>query len=283
MIKNKSIFFKAKSASQEVGESGLAYGNATVQDLINKDTDGDGIPDWEENLWGTDPTKAETVAGVPDSTTIAKLKAQQDANSGTDASSTNQNITKTDQFSRDLFSTVSSLSENGTMDQNTADQISSSLASKIQNPVIRKVYTLADIKVTTSVTTATIQKYSNALNSAYPTTQPKYAVIDILQQITADPNNPDVSVLSELDPIIQEINNSINAMVKIPTPQTFVTLHLNVLNGFERILENLNDIQLYSTDPVVALGGISQYQTNATALLANITQLTDAINKKLSN
>ena len=26
-----------------------------LADLVQKDSDGDGIPDWEETLWGTDP------------------------------------------------------------------------------------------------------------------------------------------------------------------------------------------------------------------------------------
>jgi flagellar basal body-associated protein FliL len=45
-------------AVQEVNQNpGLTYDNEIVGNLVNRDTDGDGIPDWEEGLWGTDPTK----------------------------------------------------------------------------------------------------------------------------------------------------------------------------------------------------------------------------------
>ena len=58
--------------------------------MINKDTDGDGILDWQENLYGLDPTKKETTPGTPDSTAISKLKALQ----GDSASKTSEDNKK---------------------------------------------------------------------------------------------------------------------------------------------------------------------------------------------
>ena len=54
---------------------GLSYGNAIVGDLVNRDTDGDGLLDWEESLWDTDPNNKDTNGdGVSDSVEIAKIK-----------------------------------------------------------------------------------------------------------------------------------------------------------------------------------------------------------------
>ncbi|KKU74593.1 MAG: hypothetical protein UY01_C0031G0007, partial [Candidatus Nomurabacteria bacterium GW2011_GWB1_47_6] len=39
------------------GAEGLSYESALVEDLIKRDTDGDGVLDWEESLLGLDPTK----------------------------------------------------------------------------------------------------------------------------------------------------------------------------------------------------------------------------------
>jgi len=44
-------------------------------------------------------------------------------------------------------------------------------------------------------------------------------------------------------------------------------------------VENLNDIELYDKDPIVAMGAISQYETNSTGLQYAAINLNAAYNK----
>src|SRR6266568_3084652 len=77
-IKNKNLFDNTIKYLGINKKTGLVYDpNTTVKDLVNKDTDGDGIPDWQENLFGTDPTKKETTPGTPDSVVVEKLRQAQ--------------------------------------------------------------------------------------------------------------------------------------------------------------------------------------------------------------
>lgn len=103
LLKN-GIFFKNNPNKNPNGTIGLTYGanGETMGDLVNKSTTGDGIPDWEKRLYGLDPTKKENVPGVPDSVTIAKLQAEQEAQNGLPSSSgqDNSNLTQTDKFSK---------------------------------------------------------------------------------------------------------------------------------------------------------------------------------------
>ena len=181
-----------------------------------------------------------------------------------------------------MFATVAAASQNGQIDPATEDQIGNSLAGNIQNTPPRKIYLLTDLKISKDDSATAIEKYSDNLNIVYNKYKVNYTVLDVLQQFSADANNVDTSVLVKLDPIIKQTQSIIDGMAKMTVPQTLAVLHLNVLNDFEKIAENLNDIKLYDTDSVVALSGITKYQTNAPALVSDINKLNDAINQKLN-
>lgn len=284
-LKNTSVF-KNKETYQRAGqESGLTYGNALIKDLINKDTDGDKILDWEEGLWGTDPTKKETTPGTPDSVAIDKLSAQDKLAPGREQTEpSNENLTKTDQFSRELLATIVTLNQNGQVDQATIDKLGDSLAEQIQNSVPRKIYTVFDIKTTNSNTAQAFIDYNNALNNIYtkhPVTN--YTILDVLQKFSADENDVDENALLKLDPIIAQTNKVIEEMLKISAPQSISVLHLNVINGLEKLSENISDIKLFDTDIIVALSAISKYQDTAARLELSLNNLANAINQKLNN
>lgn len=290
-IKNKNLF---ESTEKYIGikqQGSLNYDpNTTVADLVNKSTTGDGIPDWEKILFGLDPAKKENVRGVPDSVTIEKLKIQQTAqSSGQVINQDNTNLTQTDKFSREFLATVTTLDQSGAIDQNgnmsqdTVDKLSSSLSDSVQNSPQRKIYTLSDLNITNDASITVVEKYNEALNGFYKKLSTKYNVVDILQKFAPDDTglNVDPTVLPELDPIINELNNFIAGMVKIKVPQKFANLHLNMLNGLEGIVENLNDVKLYDTDPIVAFSGVSKYNNNVTNMESAAQQLADEIKREL--
>ena len=66
---SKKNHFSAANSSQ------LQASNMTINDLLQKDSDGDGVADWQEALWGTDPNKKQTFDGISDSEYISKKKA----------------------------------------------------------------------------------------------------------------------------------------------------------------------------------------------------------------
>jgi len=279
------FFIQNKSSFKNQQQSGLTYNsNELVGNLVNKDTDGDGIPDWEESLWGTDPTKKETTPGILDSVAIQKMKLEKNTSGELNLDNQNdQNLTQTDKFSRELFSTVATLNQTGAVDQNTIDKLSDSLNNQIQNSTPRKVYALSDLHVIAKQDLATVKKYNTDIINIYKKYPIKGKAFDILKKFTGDGNNVDSSALTELDPIINQTNKILFAMTKTDVPEEFSTAHLNVVNGLERVVENLNDIKLYDTDPLVSLKGISQYEKNSVLLVSAFKTFGTLITLKLES
>lgn len=280
-MKNGLPFVNKLSPEESAQKNALIYGDATVADLVSKDTDGDGVPDWEEPLWGLDPTQRETVAGVPDISTVNKLKAE--GGIGRNNSENPETLTETDKFSRELFSSVAALNQAGAMDETTVEKISSSLVEHIKNSPQRKVYMLSDLKISSDNSVASIKKFKDTLNSVYAKYPIQGVVLEILQKFIIDENNADAGALAGLTPIIGQTRARMNSMLSVQVPESLSAMYLAVLNSGEKLVENLEDIQVYDTDPVVALGGIAQYEKNANSLGEAIGKLMTAISEKLKN
>ena len=257
-----------------MASAGLVSGDEILGDVLSRDTDKDGILDWEEGLWGTDPTKKDTNDdGVSDKEEIGRMKAERAATSGEPASAdssgeaSEENLTQTDKFARELFSTVAALSQSGEIDDNTVAQITDSLASQIQNPVQRKVYTMADLKVTQDNSTQAFQKYSDDTDKIFIGRYPfDEKVADILQRFSEGGEDGDAAVLSELDPIIKNLKEMVDGMTTVNVPSEISNFHLAITNNLEKVFENLSDIRTLDSDPVLSMGAINTYPDNLAAL-----------------
>ncbi len=285
-----SLFFlktKTEYKNQAVQNVGLVYNdNATLADLVNRDRDKDGVLDWEEGLWETDPHNPDTFGkGLGDKAEIEKIKlATRPLNELGDLAAPNQeNLTQTDKFSRELFSTIATLNQTGPIDQATIDKLSSSLSEQIKNASARKIYTISEIKIINDDSVKATQKYNDDIENLYKKYPIKGNAIQVLKESMVDQENIDVSVLSKLDPIIKQTNMIISGMVKMDVPISLSNLHLEIINSLQRLIENLNDIKLFDTDVVVALSAMSQYEKNTNLLQTAVAKLTNAIDKKLSS
>ncbi len=284
IFKSTSVFKNTEKYQGVSKTNGLtAYGDLTIEDLVNRDTDQDGIVDWEEGLWETDPTKKETTPGVPDSVAINKLKVERGNNPETTnvGNQGTEKLTQTDKFSRELFATVAAASQSGTIDQTTIDALSASLAEHIQNSLPLKTYTPTDIKITSNESIQAIQQYRDALTNIYTKYNKEKEVSEIFEKLIADEEN--MSILKELDPIINQIEKIISELTKTAVPQSLSLLHLDLINTSQRLLENIRNIKLLENDAVIAMSAIIQYWENNATLQLVASRLVGTIQQKLNN
>lgn len=261
----------------------MAYNNEILGDLINRDTDVDGVLDWEEGLWGTNPAIKDTDGdGELDDVEIAKLKAESSTNGSLEGSGeiSEENLTETDKFSRELFATIATLNQSGVVDETTIDKLSESIANQIQNYSQKKVFSFSEIKIINNDSTETIQKYIDTLNSIYA----KYPVEDkmgnVFQKLI---NEENIDVSPELDPMINQMNNITNELVRMDAPQSLSLLHLNLINASQKFVENLSNMKLANTDVILAISALSRFGEDITALESAFNELLVKISQKLNN
>lgn len=276
---------------------GLTYKNKTLLETVNLDTDLDGIVDWEEGLWGTDPLKVDTDDnGESDFVEINKLKT----NNNNQLAVKNLDIkegalTKTDELSREVFSTVAALNQAGSLDHTTATQLGESLAEQIQNPTTNKVFLLSDIKITTTNSTesykAYFENFENILSKQKTLYKEGYekvvyiiniTLMPVLQKYISSPNEDD-SMFSQLDNIVTETKNIVKEMQSLTVPANLSLIHLDILNGFQKVSENIESMKLAVKDPVVAMGGANKYEENGTILENSLNKLKVIIDSLINN
>lgn len=271
------------SAQNGEGNTGLTYQSAVLEDLLARDSDGDGLTDWEEALLGTDPNNSDTDGnGIPDGE--EKITLPEDAEMFLDENFEPETLpTETDQFSRELVATVTALSETGDLDAASVEELSNILLEKIATSPKGKEYFPKDLKIVEAESRAGVLAYNTALAQITPTNLAGATVLDILGEALLSSGELDSLALEKLDPIILETERIIADMLEIAVPITLAPYHLNVINNLAELVENLKNIQLYEVDPLLALSGIGLYETNVDALTGSIAGLVENLTEKLES
>ncbi len=234
-----------------------------LADLVQKDSDGDGIPDWEETLWGTDPENPDTYGrGLGD---LAEIEKMRKTTAGTGTSGQNKPSSDTEIFSRQLFSSLVALKQSGNLSETTLDNLSSDVTENIRLSAAEKTYyTLSDLKIV-GTASSSLQKYRLDMAGVAK----KYAGAGLGDELPAlveavGRNNPDkLSVVSAKIPIYQKL---LGENLDLSVPNVLSLDHLDVVNSYRNIIESLGQAEKIWSDPLVGLIEVTRYR-NATSQL----------------
>lgn len=236
------------------------------------DSDGDGLFDWEESLYGTDPNKIDTDSdGTPDGKEIELgrnplVKGPKDflssQNNPIATSTEKENLTLTDAFARNFFAEYMNLQQSGVkITTDNAEKIAGDYLKNATLPsVSAKQYNQTDLLLTDSDKTH-IANYQTAMAAVFDKYWPKGKTneLAIMQKAFAGDNT---KALIELAPIISAYQNTMDNILTLSVPQLAVSIHLNVLNSLATYIQTLKMIQLTDTDPLGGLAGLNAYQNN---------------------
>ena len=245
------------SSSQEIAEK-----------IILKDSDNDGLKDWEEVLWKTDPNNPDSdgdgmndneevlserdplVEGVGDFNKIINEKKE-------DSEDFQSILTQTDILARELFSGYIALKQNdilGTQEQDKFIKKITSTSLEFESKV--EYLTLKDLKITQDSSKESLQKYSSNLKQIFSNI-PELRDDNVILKEALDTDSPEK--LEEIKSNVIFYEKAINGLVGMTVPSVLQSRHLNLINSFKKILNNIGQMVQVFQDPILALVGAKEY------------------------
>jgi hypothetical protein len=223
--------------------------NETIGGLVAKDTNGNGIPDWEEKLWGLDPAVLYT-NGVSNKQIIEQKKKDLGI---VDSDKKPEN--ETDLLAKQLFSITTAA---GSGSQNTDFRaIGTDLGKSIKLKQVTNRYSLKDIK-TTKTDTASLQNYYKSISKVTSQYKNETDGIDIIVSALETGDYSLLPKLKETGIIYTKLSKELQS---ITVPIGVSDYHLALINGFYGIAQSFNYIIEIEDNGVNALAGIAIYKT----------------------
>ncbi len=255
-------------------------GGSNFDQLVEKDSDQDGLKDWEEALWGTDPKNPDTdLDGTADGEEVSlgrnpKIKGPEDRLSDEEkksAGSAGEEISKTDAFGRGFFASVMTLKDSGQLTPENMQKLSDSLVENFTTEDV-KSFSISDLKVSSDNSPATIKKYGNELGAVFEEYL-KLELPDELLIVARAVSSGDTGELQKLDQIISANKKLIEKHLAISIPQKASSVHLKLLNHYQTITVAIENMKKVISDPLTGTIAISRYKKELGPLNNTMTEL----------
>jgi hypothetical protein len=277
---NPSSLFDTQTANAESTQQ-------LLQSYSQKDSDGDGLPDWEEALYGTDPNNPHSFSPtLTDGQAVAEglIKPKFSSTIPT-ASTTPADIqdsipgqipaenTLTAQFSEDFLQSYISASNGQQLssddEQALVTQLMGDYTAKAQ-ALIQSQYTLLDVHTSSNADVSTyageveqlIQQNDVAAGDGNP--------VDLMQ---AYMENNDMTAKVKLQTLETSYTNITAGLLAISAPPQLAGSHLLLIQSFDTLAKATQYVISYQQDPVATMGAISIYKPAADAVVKAISDI----------
>lgn len=249
-----------------------------------KDSDNDGLPDWEEAIYGTDPNNPHSVSptltdGEAVAQGVVKPKFQTATTTPVDARSlpgpTAGPSTLTDQFAQQFFAEY--LATHGPTTP-TPDEVATFVEQGITNfeanQVIPDAYNAGEVRVSGNGPDALLsyaaaaEKALSGTSGTHDQTEIGYFSDAVEQGKTGE--------LAQVKEIGSAYSAMASAYIKLSVPAEAATPHLAIANALARLGTDISNMSLLATDPLRAFLGLAAYQKDAPALAAALANM-DAV------
>lgn len=254
-----------------------------------KDTDSDGLSDWEESLYGTDPKNPQSVqSGLNDGEAVAQglVKPKFVSEASLENEQEDPNIpggspkkgSLTEQFGQILFKNY--LLGRGTQEP-TQEQllkfVDDAVTELTQNNKPEVAYSISDVKTSSSGAEA-VRTYIVDIETALLKHVTKAGSPE-LEYVTQSVMENDPSSLPKVTKIANDYFAQADDLMTISVPPEARVAHLAMANSLHQLAEATRSMGMIEEDPLRGILGLSFYQSAAVDALKSISGLTPLMTK----
>jgi len=244
-----------------------------LREYAAKDSDSDGLPDWQESLYGTDPENPNSVrADMTDSQAVAQGLATPryagqsiEITTGGEPISVPGNLpapnSLTEQFSRLFFenyiSTRGSAVPSAEASQNF---VTSAVTELVASSAEVNAFTADDINVSGSGAGA-LRAYIAVAETTILSQNPGHeaGTVALFQDAV---QKDDKEALRAVKEIGEALTTAANNLARISVPSEAASAHLAFVNAMARLAGSTLDLAAIDADPLRAMLGLGQYEKN---------------------
>lgn len=257
--------------------------------LAETDSDQDGLKDWQEALWKTDPNKKDSDGdGTEDGEEVENnrnpnLKGPGDELSSVASSQLFGNgvsdLSPTEVFAREFLSEYSKVKKSG--GELTGDSQTEIITNILSNPNIvedLRQYSEGELIVSNDNSPLSLKKYGNTMGEILK--ENPYRDENEISILNRALQSEDEEILLKLDPIISSYENILNKMLKVSTPKEAVQIHLYILDSTNQMLQTIKNFRNVFEDPVSGMVSIGNYEATTKGLLSSFVNAQEFFKQK---
>ncbi len=285
--------FAQKRQTYAALNTSIATINASEE--ANKDSDGDGLKDWEEILWKTDIHNPDTDKDgtsdgeevkngrdpmVPNTAPIGKipndkLKTPEEMKSADNPNQKANLTTRISQEFADQYFANKGMANGGQLAVNAQKNIANALALNFEKNTASyaDVFTKEDIKISNTLDE---KSYLNDLGYALEKNF-RGADSSELSIVASAVSSKDFSKINNLKTILTAYKNTVNFLKNQSVPAGFADLHITLLNSMQNTLFAVRNMQQIENDPAKGMVGVKLYLKEVERAKIYLSSLKDKI------
>lgn len=241
-----------------------------LREYAEKDTDADGLLDWEETLYNTDPNNPHSHS--PDMTDGEAVRANLlvpvvDTTEGPTPEEIIASLTGieaapgtiTREFARKFFSKY--FASRANVVRPTSEEIAQFISTEINalkaETAFRPAYSASDA-ITVATTNQALRAYVVASEQVLRDSDTGIST-DALDLFSGLVKKDDASAAEMLKELGRAYKNAGDASIKVSAPSSITIAHVALANAFAHMGDAITNMGYYGTDPLRGFLGLSQY------------------------